>query len=168
MILSNAEAVFCNGVQDPDIFANNVQVWPGIGELRYFRVYITWDPAQSENLTFQGLGWNGNPGSLTSDLIFGAYKKNTSYSYTNMTTSELNGIIDTSNGTGIYSYGISLDIDSKAFINFQWRTQQYYAPTGTVQIQVEAIHENGITVRARKTVTQAANTTFTIFDGEFD
>ena len=168
MILSNAEAVFCNGVKDPDIFANSVQVWPGRGALRFFRVYITWDPAQSENLTFQGLGWNGNPGSLTSNMILDADKKSTSYSYTNMTTSELNGILDTSTGTGIYSYGIALDIDSNAFINFQWRTQQYYAPTGTVQIQVEAYYDNGIVVRARKTVTQAQNTTFTIFDGEFD
>ena len=167
MILSNAENIIVNGVVDPDIFVNGVQVWPGRGALRFFRVYITWDPAQAENLTFQGLGWNGNPGSLTSDMILDADKKSTSYSYTDMSTSELNSILDTSTGTGIYSYGIALDIDAQTFINFQWRTRQYYAPTGTVQIEVDAYYENGIVVRARKTVTQAQNTTFTIFDGEF-
>lgn len=168
MILAKSEAVFCNGVKDPDIFANNVHVWPGRGELNFFRVYITWDPAKNENLTFQGLGWNGNPGSLTSDMILDAHKKNTSYSYTNMTTSELDGILDTSTGTGIYCYGIAVDIDSTAFSNFQWRTQQHYATTGTVEIKVDAYYENGIVSRAKKTVTQAANTTFTIVDGEFD
>lgn len=167
MILANAEAVFCNGVQDPDIFANNVQVWPALGELRFFRVYITWDPAQNENLTFLGLGWNGNPGSLTSDMIMDPSIKDTSYSYSSMPTSVLNEILDTSNGKVLYCYGIALDIDASTFINFQWRTQQYYSPTGTVKIEVDAYYENGIAVRARKTVTQAANTTFTIFDGEF-
>ena len=167
MILSNADAVFCNGVQDPDIFANNVQVWPGRGELRFFRVYITWAPAQNENLTFQGLGWNGNPGSLTSDMILDADKKDTSYSYTDMTTSELNGILDTSTGTSIYCYGIALDIDSTTFINFQWHTQKYYAPIGIVEIEVDAYYENDIVVRARKHITQVADSTLTIFDGEF-
>lgn len=167
MILSNADAVFCNGVQDPDIFANDVQVWPGRGALRFFRVYITWDPAQNENLTFRGLGWNDNPGSLTSDKILDADKKDTSYSYTDMSTSELNGILNPLTGTSLYCYGIALDIDSKDFINFQWRTQLYYAPTGTVQIEVDAYYDNDIVVRARKTVTQVHETTFTIFDGEF-
>lgn len=170
MILSNAEAVFCNGVQDPDIFANDVQVWPRRGALRFFRVYITWDPAQQENMTFNGLGWNGNPGSLTSDMIIDPMKKNTSYSYTSMSTDEVNDMLNTDEqfGLALYCYGISFDIDSNAFINFQWRTRKYYAPTGTVKIEVDAYYENGIVVRARKTVTQAANTTFTIFDGEFD
>lgn len=170
MILSNAENIIVNGVIDPDIFVNGVQVWPSRGALRFYRVYITWNPAKQDSLTFQGLGWNGNPGSLTSSMIISPMKKDTSYSYTSMTTSELNVILGTSQqgSHGLYCYGISLDIDSTTFINFQWRTDQYWAPTGTVEIEVDAYYENGIEVRARKTVTQAANTTFVIHDGEFD
>lgn len=168
MILSNAKSIHVNGTIDPDIFVNSVQVWPSRGALQFYRVYITWDPAKSDNLTFQGLGWNGNPGSLTSSVILDPMKKDTSYSYTNMTTAELNSILDTTQGNGLYCYGISFDIDSTTFINFQWRTQQYYAPTGTVEIEVDAYYEDGIEVKARKTVTQAANTTYVIYDGEFD
>lgn len=168
MILDNVKNIFVNGVVDPNIFVNNVLVWPKRGALKFYRVYITWDPAKQDNLTFQGLGWNGNPGSLTSAMIIDPSKKDTSYSYTSMSTAELNGILDTVQGNGLYCYGIALDIDSDNFINFQWRTQQYYAPTGTVEIEVDAYYENGIVVRARKTVTQAANTTFVIHDGEFD
>ena len=167
MILANAENIIVNGKIDPDIFVNGVQVWPSRGALRFYRVYITWKPAKQDNLVFQGLGWNGNPGSLTSDMIISAMRKDTSYSYTSMSTSDLNGILDTTQGKGVYCYGISLDIDSSTFINFQWRTQQYYAPTGTVEIEVDAYYEHGIAVRAKKTVTQAANTTFVIHDGEF-
>lgn len=168
MILDNVENIIVNGVVDPNIFVNNVLVWPKRGALKFYRVYITWDPAKQDNLTFQGLGWNGNPGSLTSAMINDPSKKDTSYSYTSMTTAELNGILDTAQGGGLYCYGIAFDVNASTFINFQWRTQQYYAPTGTVQIEVDAYYENGIVVRARKTVTQAANTTFVIHDGEFD
>lgn len=168
MILSNAENIFVNDKVDPDIFVNSVQVWPLQGALKFYRVYITWDPAKQDNLTFQGLGWNGNPGNLTADMIIDPAKKDTSYSYTSMTTAELNGILDTAQGNGLYCYGIALDIDSDNFISFQWRTQQYYAPTGTVEIEVDAYYEDGIRVVARKTVTQAANTTYVVHQGEFD
>ena len=168
MILSNAENIIVNGVVDPDIFVNGVQVWPSLGALRFYRVYITWNPAKQDNLTFQGLGWNGSPGSLTSSMIIASMKKDTSYSYTSMTTSELDGILDTTQGNGLYCYGISLDIDSDNLVSFQWRTQQYYAPTGTVEIEVDAYYENGIKVVARKTVTQVANTTYVVHKGEFD
>ena len=168
MILSNAKNIIVNGVVDPDIFVNSVQVWPLQGALKFYRVYITWNPAKQDNLTFQGLGWNGNPGSLTSDMVIDPAKKDTSYSYVSMTTSELNGILDTTQGNGLYCYGIALDIDSDSFINFQWKTQQYYAPTGTVEIEVDAYYEDDIRVLARTTVTQAANTTYVVHEGDFD
>lgn len=168
MILSNAENIIVNGVVDPDIFVNGVQVWPSRGALRFYRVYIKWSPAEAGNLTFQGLGWNGNPGSLNTSMLLSAEKNQNGDSYTAMSDSEKTNICDTSNGTSIYCYAIALDIDAQTFINFQWRTQQYYAPTGTVEIEVDAYYEHGIAVRARKTVTQAANTTFVIHDGEFD
>lgn len=168
MILSNAENIIVNGVVDPDIFVNSVQVWPLRGALQFYRVYIKWSPAKSENLTFQGLGWNGNPGTLTTAMLLEAYKNNNGSQYTDMTAAEQDGICDTSAGTSIYCYAIAIDIDSDNFSNFQWRTQQYYAPTGTVEIKVDAYYEHGIVEKARKTVTQAANTTFTIVDGEFD
>ena len=168
MILSNAENIFVNGVVDPDIFVNSVQVWPLRGALQFYRVYIKWSPAKSENLTFQGLGWNGNPGTLTTSMLLDAHKSNNGSQYTAMSEAEQNGICDTTQGTGIYCYAIAIDIDSSTFSNFKWRTQQYYAPTGTVEIKVDAYYEHGIVEKARKTVTQAANTTFTIVDGEFD
>ena len=168
MILSNAENIFVNGVLDPDIFVNSVHVWPLQGALEFYRVYIKWSPDKSDNLTFQGLGWNGNPGSLTTSMLLDAEKNTNGYSYTDMSESEKTGICDTAQGTGIYCHAIAIDIDAQTFINFQWKTQQYYAPTGTVEIEVDAYYEDGIEVRARKTVTQAANTTFVINDGEFD
>ena len=168
MILSNAENIIVNGVVDPDIYVNGVLVWPAQGALRFYRVYIKWSPDKSDNLTFQGLGWNGNPGSLTTSMLLSADKNENGYSYTSMSSAEETGICDTSQGTGIYCHAIALDIDAQTFINFQWRTQQYYAPTGTVEIEVDAYYDNGIRILARKTVTQAPNTTFTIFDGEFD
>jgi hypothetical protein len=168
MILSNAKNIIVNGVVDPDIFVNSVQVWPSLGALQFYRVYIKWSPSKSENLTFQGLGWNGNPGTLTTSMLLDAQKSNNGYQYTDMTSAEQDGICNTSAGTNIWCYAIALDIDSSAFSNFQWRTQQYYALTGTVEIKVDAYYENGIVEKARKTVTQAANTTFTISAGEFD
>ena len=168
MILLNAENIIVNGVVDPDIFVNGVQVWPSRGALKFYRVYIKWSPDKSDNLTCQGLGWNGNPGSLTTSMLLDAEKNTNGYSYTDMSESEKTGVCDTVKGTGIYCHAIAIDIDAQTFINFQWKTQQYYAPTGTVEIEVDAYYENGIAVRARKTVTQAANTTFVIHDGEFD
>ena len=168
MILANAENIIVNGKIDPDIFVNGVQVWPSRGALRFYRVYIKWSPDKNDNLTFQGLGWNGNPGSLTTSMLLDAEKNTNGYSYTDMSESEKTGICDTTQGTGIYCHAIAIDIDAQTFINFQWKTQQYYAPTGTVEIEVDAYYENGIAVRARKTVTQAADTTFVIHQGEFD
>lgn len=168
MIISNAENIFVNGVLDPDILVNSVHVWPLQGALKFYRVYIKWSPDKNDNLTFQGLGWNGNPGSLTTSMLLDAEKNTNGYSYTAMSDAEKTGICDVSQGTGIYCHAIAIDIDASTFINFQWRTQQYYAPTGTVEIEVDAYYEDGIRVLARKTVTQAANTTFVIHDGEFD
>lgn len=168
MILSNAENIIVNGVVDPYIYVNGVLVWPAQGELQYYRVYIKWSPDKSENLTFQGLGWNGNPGSLTTSMLLSADKNENGNSYTAMSDTEKSGICDTSQGTSIYCHAIALDIDAKTFINFQWRTQQHYAPTGTVEIEVDAYYTNGIRILARKTVTQAANTTYVISNGEFD
>lgn len=168
MILSNAENIFVNGQVDPDIFVNSVQVWPLQGALQFYRVYIKWSPDKNDNLTFQGLGWNGNPGSLTTSMLLAANKNENGYSYTAMSESEKSGICDTSQGTGIYCHAIAIDIDAQTFINFQWKTQQYYAPTGTVEIEVDAYYEDGIRVLARKTVTQAANTTYVVNEGEFD
>lgn len=168
MILSNAENIFVNGVLDPDIIINSVQVWPLQGALEFYRVYIKWSPDKSDNLTFQGLGWNGNPGSLTTSMLLDAEKNTNGYSYTDMSESEKSGICDTNQGTGIYCHAIAIDVDAQTFINFQWKTQQYYAPTGTVEIEVDAYYEDGIRVLARKTVTQAANTTYVVHEGEFD
>ena len=168
MILSNAENIIVNGKVDPDIYVNGTRVWPLRGALRFYRVYIKWSPDKSDNLTFQGLGWNGNPGSLTTSMLLSADKNENGYSYTAMSDDEKTGICDTTQGTGIYCHAISLDIDSQNFINFQWRTQQYYAPTGTVEIEVDAYYEDSIRIVARKTVTQVANTTFVIHAGEFD
>lgn len=168
MILANAENIIVNGVVDPDIFVNSVQVWPSLGAIKFYRVYIKWSPAKSETLTFQGLGWNGNPGTLTTSMLLDAYKNKNSYQYTAMTLAEQDGICDTSTGTSINCYAIAIDVDSSTFSNFQWRTQQSYATTGTVEIKVDAHYEHGIVEKARKTVTQAANTTFTIVNGEFD
>ena len=168
MILSNAENIFVNGVLDPDIFVNSVQVWPLQGALEFYRVYIKWSPDKNDNLTFQGLGWNGNPGSLTTSMLLDAEKNTNGYSYSDMSESEKTGICDTAQGTGIYCHAIAIDIDAQTFINFQWKTQQYYAPTGTVEIEVDAYYEDGIRIVARKTVTQAANTTYVVNEGEFD
>lgn len=168
MILSDAKNIIVNGIVDPDIFVNSVQVWPSLGALEFYRVYIKWSPAKAENLTFQGLGWNGNPGTLTTAMLLDAHKNHNGSQYTAMTEAEQSGICDTAAGTSIWCYAIALDIDSDNFSNFKWRTQQYYAPSGTVEIKVDAYYENGIVEKARKTVTQAANTTFTISAGEFD
>lgn len=168
MILANAKNIIVNGKVDPDIYVNGVHVWPAQGELQYYRVYIKWSPDKSENLTFQGLGWNGNPGSLTTSMLLSADKNENGYSYTAMSDTEKTSICDTTQGTSIYCHAIALDIDAKTFINFQWRTQQYYATTGTVEIEVDAYYTNGIRILARKTVTQAANTTYVISNGEFD
>lgn len=168
MILSDAKNIIVNGVVDPDIFVNSVQVWPSLGALDFYRVYIKWSPSTTENLTFRGLGWNGNPGTLTTSMLSNAYKNMNGSQYTDMTTAEKDGICDTSRDTNIFCYAIAIDIESDNFSNFKWRTQQYYAPTGTVEIKVDAYYENGIVEKARKSVTQAMNTTFTISAGEFD
>lgn len=167
MILTNAENIIVNGVVDPDIYVNGVRVWPSLGTLRFYRVYIKWSPDKNDNLTFQGLGWNGNPGSLTTSMLLSADKNTNGYSYTAMSSAEESGICDTSEGINLYCHAIAIDIDSQTFINFQWRTRQYYAPTGTVEIEVDGYYENGIKILARKTVTQAANTTYVIHSGEF-
>lgn len=167
MILSNAENIIVNGKVDPDIYVNGVRVWPLQGALRFYRVYIKWSPDNANNLSFQGLGWNGNPGSLTTSMLLAAEKNVNGYSYTSLDDEEKTEMCDTSQGGVIYCHAIALDINSQNFINFQWRTQQYYAHTGTVEIEVDAYYEDGIRIVARKTVTQAENTTYVIHQGEF-
>lgn len=168
MILANAKNIIVNGKVDPDIYVNGVHVWPINGTIETFRVYIEFADNQSDNMTFRGAGWNGNPGSLSESMILEASVKNDS-SWSTMSSSDLAKVLDTSSGGSIYCQAISLLIDATTFINFQWRTQQYYAPTHNVKMTVYANYTEGDTrLRAEKTVTQAADTTFVIHDGEFD
>lgn len=168
MILANAENIIVNGKVDPDIYVNGVRVWPLNGTIEAFRVYLEFADNQSDNMTFRGVGWNGNPGSLSESMILEASFKYNS-SWYDMSSSDLANVLDTSSRGSIYCQGISLLIDATTLVNFQWRTQQYYAPTHDVKMTVYANYTEGDTrLRAEKTVTQAANTTFVIYDGEFD
>lgn len=168
MILTNAENVIVNGVIDPDIYVNGKLVWPLNGSLESFRVYLEFADNQPGSMTFRGLGWNGNPGSLTESMIIEASVKQDG-SWAAMPSNKLHYILETSFGDDLYCQAISLLIDSRTFINFQWRTQEYWGPTHNVRMTVYANYTGGdIRLRADKTVTQAEDTTFVIHDGELD
>ena len=114
-------------------------------------------------MTFQGLLWNGS--QITEDMVDQAsYKYGNSW--TSISASDLRDMLSTSSGKGLYCSAVFIRLESITFNQFQWRTQQYYAPEHKVTIQVQENSTTGIKYVGQKEVTQAANTTYTVNRGD--
>lgn len=155
-------SIFCNGHKDPYIFCNGVQVWPA-KVVTSHSIYLNFESGVTDNMTFQGLWWNGT--QITESMVVEASYKSGN-SWTSISASDLRDMLSTSTGKGIYCSAVFLRLDSVTFNQFQWRTQQYYAPEHLVTIQVQENSTTGIKYVGQKEVTQVANTTFTVNRGD--
>lgn len=158
----DVSSIFCNGHKDPYIFCNCVQVWPA-KVVTSHSIYLNFEQGVTDNMTFQGLWWNGS--QITESMVVEA-----SYKYGNtwnsISASALREMLSTSAGTGIYCSAVFIRIDSITFNQFQWRTRTYYGPEHLVTIKVQENSTTGIKYVGQKEVTQAANTTFTVNRGD--
>ena len=164
----NPTTLLMNGTQPQCLVYNGEIVW-GAKTLDCYRVYMMWDPEKTENLCIDGV-WVDNETVTTDEVYDGSYKNG---QYTSLTTPEMTDFV-TNNGSACakycqgYFFRISPDFDLN---NIQFKTGQYYQPAGDVTITIEEQYSDGsgdITFKtiAEKTVTMAANTTYTINRGD--
>ena len=158
----DVSSIFCNGHKDPYIFCNGVQVWPA-KVVTSHSIYLDFESGVEDNMTFQGLWWNGS--QITESMVAEASFKSGN-SWNSIPAPYLRDMLDTSSGMGIYCSALFIRIDSITFNQFQWRTQQYYAPEHKVTIKVQENSTTGIKYVGQKEVTQVANTTFTVNRGD--
>lgn len=161
------EGLFYNGVAVQNAWYNGVQVWPDDALLSY-RVYIEWDPVKDENICIDGMWWNGEP--MTTDMFEQTpggtsldASVNINGSWVSLTTTEVEKMISgDTDSLQKYCRGITFRLKKElGFNSFSWRSDQYYAPTGTLVVEVDEIwdeHSNLWT----KTVTQNPNTVYSI------
>lgn len=175
MILTNATDIIVNGRSIDDAYCNGKHIWP-INEILSYRVYITWEPVKDDNICIDGMTWNGSP--LTTSMF--AYTPgstsqldasiNVGGSWTSMTNEEIDKMISGSTESlQKYCRGITFRLKPNwGFTQFTFTTDQYYAPTGTLRIEV---YENGTEQNntcVDKIITQAANTTYTFNRGDIE
>ena len=164
----NPTTLLMNGTQPQCLVYNGEIVW-GAKTLDCYRVYMMWDPEKTENLCIDGV-WVDNETVTTDEVYDGSYKNG---QYTSLTTPEMTDFV-TNNGSACakycqgYFFRISPDFDLN---NIQFKTGQYYQPTGDVTVTIEEQYSDGsgdISFKkiAEKTVTMAANTTYTINRGD--
>lgn len=164
----NPRELIFNGTQPQCLVYNGEIVW-GPKTLDCYRVYMLWDPEKIENLCIDGV-WVDNKTVTTDDVYDGAYKNG---QYTSLTTAEMTDFV-TNNGSACAKYcqGYFFRITSDFDLNsLQFKTGQYYQLTGDVTITIEEQYSDGsgdisFKTIAEKTVTMAANTTYTINRGE--
>ena len=86
----DVSSIFCNGHKDPYIFCNGVQVWPS-KVVTSHSIYLDFDQGVTDNMTFQGLWWNGS--QITESMVAEASYKSgntwTSISASDLTTALL-------------------------------------------------------------------------------
>ena len=175
MILTNAKEIIVNGRPILDAFCNGVHIWPN-NQILSYRVYIEWSPEQDEDICLDGMTWNGV--QLTTDMFEYATGSTTyldaSYndngSWHQMTEEEINKMINPgTESLQQYCRGISFRLKPDyGFTQFTFTTDQYYAPTGTLKVEVYEIGSEKTTTCVDKMVTQAINTTYTFNRGDIN
>ena len=164
----NPRELIFNGTQPQCLVYNGEIVW-GAKTLDCYRVYMMWDPEKSENICIDGV-WVDNQTVTTTDVYDGSYKDS---QWSSLTTTEMTDFV-TNNGSACakyckgYFFRISPDFDLNSL---QFKTGQYYQPTGDVTITIEEQYSDGsgdysFKTIAEKTVSMAANTTYTINRGD--
>lgn len=160
----NPRELIFSGTQPQCLVYNSEIVWRA-KTLDCYRVYMMWDPEKRENICIDGV-WVNNETVTTDEVYDGAYKDG---QYTSLTNSEMTDFV-TNNGSVCtkycqgYFFKITPDFDLS---NLKFKTGQYYQPSGDVTVTIEEQYSDDsgdITYKtiAEKTVTMAANTTYTI------
>lgn len=170
---NKVQDLYYNGNKVQQAWMNGVQVWP-TNEILSYRVYIEWDPTKDDNICIDGMTWNGSamttamfelsPGSTTTlDVSY-----NNGGTWTTMSNSDVEKMIaGNTESLQRYCRGISFRMKKDwGFNQFTWTSDQYYAPTGYMTVEV---YENGSeqsNIVATKTVNQNSNTTYTVNRGD--
>lgn len=173
MIWNNAKQIVVNGKDIQDAFCNSVHIWP-VNVIGSYRVYIEWDPVKDDNITIDGMTWNGS--AMTTAMIAtkgeGVSDLDVSYNnggtWTTMGTTDIEHMI-AGNTESLQKYcrGVSFRMKPDwGFSQFTWKSDQYYAPTGYLKVTVNENGSESIRTIATKTVNQAANTTYTVNVGD--
>jgi len=173
MIISDAKDLMFNGNSVQQAWMNGVQVWP-VNVIGSYRVYIQWDPVKDDNITIDGMTWNGS--AMTTAMI-----SPTSEGVSDLDVSYSNGGSWVSMGNTDIEHMIAGDTESLqkycrgitfrmrpdwGFSQFTWKSDQYYAPSGNLTVNVFAIGSQRLENLATKTVSQTVNTTYTITRGD--
>ena len=165
MIISEAKALIWNGTPATMAIYNGEKVWPSKTVTAY-RVWIEWNPVKSENICIDGMYWD-NLSMSDSDIVEADYNNNDSWEH--LSSTEITKMV-VQDGSSLQKYcrGITFLTDKTLFESFSFHTDPYYAPTGTLKVEVEEIYNagEGTELVASKTVTQAANTTYVINRGD--
>ena len=165
MIISEAKALIWNGTPALMAVYNGEKVWP-TKTVTSYRVWIEWDPVKSENICIDGLYWD-NLSMIEDDILEADYSDNGTWKH--LSSTEIAKMV-TQDGSSLQKYcrGITFLMDATVFTSFSFHTDRYYAPTGTLTVEVEEIYDagGGSDLVAMKTVTQAANTTYVINRGD--
>lgn len=165
---SNPREVIFNGVRPKWLFYNGEVIW-GDDVLDCYRVYIMWNPVAKENICIDGI-WVDSQTVTTDDVYDGAYQDS---EWTSLTDTEMTNLV-TNNGEPCAKYcqGYFFKIKPNFDLNtLEFKTSQYYQPTGDVTVTIQEQYVNGHGTEsyktiAVKTVTLAADTTYTINRGE--
>lgn len=175
MILTNATDIIVNGKPIEDAYCNGKHIWP-VNEVLSYRVYITWEPTKDENICIDGMTWNGSP--LTTAMFQYSPGSTTQLdasvnvggSWTSMTSTEIDKMISSSTESlQKYCRGVTFRLKPNwGFNQFTFTTDQYYAPTGTLRVEVNEIGTEASDVCVYTAVSQTANTTYTFNRGDVD
>lgn len=175
MILTDAKEIIVNGRPILDAYCNGAHIWPA-NQILSYRVYIEWSPEQDENITLDGMTWNGvqlttsmfeyTPGST----MYLDASINNGGSWHQMTDENIDKMISSSTESfSEYCRGISFRLKpDDGFTQFTFHTDQFYAPTGTLKVQVFENGSEKTTTCVDKIITQAPDTTYTFNRGDID
>ena len=170
MILSDSKQLIYNGNPVTLAYYNGAKVWP-VNNVVGHRVYISWAPEKLENITLNGMWWNGP--MMTEDSIYRETQSTPDAAYKNgngwqtMSWEEVDKMVSTATqAASFYCKEISFRVDSTAFNTFEFKTDPYYQPTGNVIVEVDALTDDGPIMKAQKLISLAPNTVYTVFDGD--
>lgn len=165
MIISEAKALIWNGTPATMAIYNGEKVWPSKTVTAY-RVWIEWSPTKSENICIDGMYWD-NLSMSDNDIVEADYSDNGTWKH--LTSTEITKMtVQDNSSLQKYCRGITFLTDKTDFTSFSFHTDPYYAPTGTLTVEIKEIYDagEGTELVASKTVTQAANTTYVINRGD--
>ena len=171
MIYYDAIDYVVNGHRVEDLYCNTVHLWP----LNYnsFTIEFNITPVASNNICLNGFGWGHEIGYIHLENVnYAMYDDNGTW--TALTNTEISyAVSDTTSSLQKYCRAMYFNLKSAhnlgRFSEFTFKTDEYYAPTCDIEVKVYGCR-TGMTdiLLASKVITQAPNTTYHLYLGDFN